>query len=327
MNILFAAHENSWGGFFDIIRSELPQHCFEATGKFQIDSLKGIDVLIPTMSPVTEKILESADRLKLIQQCGSGLETVDIEAAGKRNIRVCNVPTDISGNADSVAELGIYMMIGLSRNIPAMAENMANGKMGEPQGVSLQGKTAGIIGLGGIGKALIRRLKTFDMRILGIKRNNSQSAKKELDLEWVGTPDEIGRLLKESDYVILSLPLTAESRNIIDSETISYMKEGAFIINLSRGGVLNKEALENSLAAGKIAGAGLDVFWEEPPDPGDRIFAYNVMSTPHIGGSTDVSMNGIVKVVSENIRRLEKNQIPLYSNKVSSDLMAPERSQ
>ncbi len=315
MNILFAAHENSWGGFFDIIRSELPQHCFEATGKFQIDSLKGIDVLIPTMSPVTEKILDSADRLKLIQQCGSGLETVDIEAAGKRNIRVCNVPTDISGNADSVAELGIYMMIGLSRNIPAMAENMANGKMGEPQGVSLQGKTAGIIGLGGIGKALIRRLKTFDMRILGIKRNNSQSAKKELDLEWVGTPDEIGRLLKESDYVILSLPLTAESRNIIDRETISYMKEGAFIINLSRGGVLNKEALENSLAAGKIAGAGLDVFWEEPPDPGDRIFAYNVMSTPHIGGSTDVSMNGIVKVVSENIRRLEKNQIPLYSNK------------
>lgn len=178
MNILFAAYENSWGGFFDIIRSEFPHHCFEATGKFQIDSLKGIDVLIPTMSPVTEKILDSADRLKLIQQCGSGLEAVDIEAAGKRNIRVCNVPTEISGNADSVAELGIYMMIGLSRNVPVMANNMANRKMGEPQGISLQGKTAGIIGLGGIGKALIRRLKTFDMRIIGIKRNNTERAKK-----------------------------------------------------------------------------------------------------------------------------------------------------
>ena len=313
MNILFAAYENSWGGFFDIIRSELPHHCFEATGKFQIDSLKGIDVLIPTMSPVTEKILESADRLKLIQQCGSGLEMVDIEAAGKKNIQVCNVPTDISGNADSVAELGIYMMIGLSRNVPVMAKNMSNRKMGEPQGISLQGKTAGIIGLGGIGKALIRRLKTFDMRIIGIKRNNTERAKKELDLAWVGTPDEVGRLLKESDYVLLTLPLTEESKNIIDSDTISYMKEGAFIINLSRGGVINKEALENSLAAGKIAGAGLDVFWEEPPDPDDNIFGYNVMPTPHIGGSTDVSMNGIVKVVSENIRRLEKNQIPLYS--------------
>ena len=313
MNILFAAYENSWGGFFDIIRSELPHHCFEAAGKFQIDNLKGIDVLIPTMSPVTEGILDNADRLKLIQQCGSGLETVDIKAAKKRNIRVCNVPTDISGNADSVAELGIYMMIGLSRNISAMAKSMANGKMGEPQGISLQGKTVGIIGLGGIGKALIRRLKTFNMRIMGIKRNNRESAKKELDLEWVGTPDEIGKLLQESDYVILSLPLTAESRNIISNDTISYMKEGAFIINLSRGGVIDKEALENSLAAGRIAGAGLDVFWEEPPDPDDSIFGYNVMSTPHIGGSTDVSMNGIVRVVSENIRRLEKNQIPLYS--------------
>ena len=204
------------------------------------------------------------------------------------------------------------MMIGLSRNIPVMASNMANRKMGEPQGISLQGKTAGIIGLGGIGTALVKRLKTFDMRIMGIKQNNSEQAKKELGLEWVGTPDDINELLKQSDYVILSLPLTAQSRDIIDQDTISYMKPGAFIINLSRGGVINKGALENALAAGKIAGAGLDVFWEEPPDPGDSLFRYNVMTTPHIAGSTDVSMKGIVKVVSENIRRLERGQAPLY---------------
>ncbi|WP_321495772.1 2-hydroxyacid dehydrogenase [uncultured Desulfobacter sp.] len=313
MKILFAASENSWGGFFDIIRSQLPHHCFEATGNFHIDSLKGIDVLIPTMSAVNEKILESADRLKLIQQCGSGLESVNIEAARKKNIQVCNVPTDISGNADSVAELGIFMMIGLSRNIPGMAKSMANRRMGEPQGISLQGRTAGIIGLGGIGKALIRKLKTFDMRIIGITRSNTERAKNELGLEWTGTPDEISWLLKESDYVILSLPLTDESRNMINADTISYVKEGAFVINLSRGGVINKEALENSLAAGKVAGAGLDVFWKEPPDPSDSIFRYNVMATPHIGGSTDVSMKGIVKVVAENIRRLENNQPPLYS--------------
>jgi phosphoglycerate dehydrogenase-like enzyme len=313
MNILFAAYENSWGGFFNLIRSELPRHSFEAAGKFQIDSLKDIDVLIPTMSPVTEEVLDSADRLKLIQQCGSGLEMVDIEGARKRNILVCNVPTDISGNADSVAELGIYMMIGLSRNVHGMAKSMANGKMGEPRGISLQGKTVGIIGLGGIGKALIRRLKTFNVRIMGIKRNNTDSAKKELDLEWVGTPDEIAILLKEADYVILSLPLTPESKHIINNSTISYMKKGSFIINLSRGGLTDKDALENALASGRIAGAGLDVFWEEPPDPNDSIFRYNIISTPHIAGSTDVSMNGIVKVVAENIRRLERNQTPLYS--------------
>lgn len=313
MNILFSAYENSWGGFFKIIRSELPHHRFEATGKFQIDNLKGIDVLIPTMSLVTEGILDSADRLKLIQQCGSGLETVDIESAGKRNIPVCNVPTEISGSADSVAELGIYMMIGLSRNITGMAKSMADGKMGEPQGISLKGRTVGIIGLGGIGKALIRRLKAFDVRIMGIRRKYRENSKKELDIEWVGTPDEIGRLLQKANYVILSLPLTAESKNIINSDTISHMKKGSFIINLSRGEVIDKKALENSLATGRIVGAGLDVFWDEPPDPDDSIFRYNVISTPHIAGSTDVSMNGIVKAVSENIRRLERNQTPLYS--------------
>ena len=148
---------------------------------------------------------------------------------------------------------------------------------------------------------------------MGIRRQHRENSKTEMDIEWVGTPDEINRLLQEADYVILSLPLTAESKNIINNDTISHMKRGSFIINLSRGGVIDKKALENSLATGRIAGAGLDVFWEEPPDPDDSIFRYNVMSTPHIAGSTDVSMNGIVKAVSENIRRLERNQTPLYS--------------
>ena len=160
---------------------------------------------------------------------------------------------------------------------------------------------------------MIRRLKTFDMRIMGIKQNNPAQAKKELDLAWAGTPDDMDVMLQESDYVILSLPLTAKSRDIIDARAISYMKKGVFIINLSRGGVINKEALDHALATGKIAGAGLDVFWEEPPDPDDKIFQYNVIATPHIAGSTDVSMQGIVKVVAENIRRLADNQTPLYS--------------
>ena len=102
MKILFAASENAWGGFLGLIRSELPQHHFEATGRFEVDDLKGFEVLIPTMSPVTEDLLEKNDRLRLIQQCGSGLEGVDLQAARKLNIWVANVPADISGNADSV---------------------------------------------------------------------------------------------------------------------------------------------------------------------------------------------------------------------------------
>jgi phosphoglycerate dehydrogenase-like enzyme len=312
MKILFAAHERSWGGFFGMIQSELTEHQFEATGRFGVDSLKGYDILIPTMCTVTREMMESGDRLKLIQQCGSGLEGVDIPAARDLNIFVANVPTDLSGNAGSVAELGIYMLIGLSRDMRGMAKSLVNRKMGEPQGRALGGKTVGLVGLGGIGQALIKRLKTFDVRLIAIKRNNPEKAMKMHDLEWVGAPGDLPELLGRSDYVMLCLPVTTETRHLMNHETFPHMKQGAFLINLARGGLVDRDALEDALATGRIAGAGLDVFWEEPPDPNDPIFAYNVLATPHIGGSTDVSMQGIVKAVAENIRKIENNQKPLH---------------
>lgn len=315
MKILFAAHERSWGGFFGMIRSELPEHQFEATGRFGVDSLKGCDILIPTMCQVTRELLETADRLKLIQQCGSGLEGVDIPAAIERNIHVANVPTDLSGNAGSVAELGIFMLIGLSRDLRGMAKSLANSKMGEPQGRALSGKTIGLVGLGGIGQAIIGRLKPFGVRLIAIKRSGQEKAMKAHGLEWVGTPGDLSVLLGRSDFVILCLPVSNETRHLMNRETFSHMKQGAFLINLARGGLVDRDALADALASGKIAGAGLDVFWEEPPDPNDPVFAYNVLATPHIGGSTDVSMQGIVKVVAENIRRIENSMKPLHLKK------------
>lgn len=312
MKILFAAHENAWGGFLGLLKNELPQHEFEASGRFGFESLKGFDVLVPTMSAVNREHLSGSDRLRLIQQCGAGLEAVDLQTAAEMSIRVANVPTDISGNADSVAELGIYMMIGLSRDSRKMASCLANRQMGVPQGRALSGKTVGIIGLGGIGRALARRLKAFNVHLIGIKRHHPQKAKSELGLEWVGTPEDMKELLGRSDYVVLCLPLTAASRNMMGRHTFDMMKGDSILINLSRGGLVDRGALEDALAKGKIGGAGLDVFWEEPPDPDDPIFKYNVMATPHVGGVTDVSIQGIVRAVAENIRRLETGQDLLY---------------
>jgi phosphoglycerate dehydrogenase-like enzyme len=311
MRILFAAHENAWGGFLAAIKSELPKHEWEASGRFGFDTLKGYDVLIPTMSEVNRRHLSESDCLRLIQQCGAGLEGVDLKAARDMNIWVANVPT-VFGNADSVAELGIYLMIGLSRDVKGMAASLANRQMGYPTGRALSGKTVGIIGLGGIGRALIRKLKAFDVHLIGIKRQDPQRAKAELGLEWAGTLDNMNELLGRSDFVILCLPLTAENRNLIGQEAFMAMKRDAFLINLSRGGLVDRNALEDALASNRIAGAGLDVFWEEPPDPDDPIFKYNVLATPHIAGSTDVSIRNIVKVAAENIRRLEKRQEPLH---------------
>jgi phosphoglycerate dehydrogenase-like enzyme len=313
MKICFAAPENAWGGALGLLRAALPQHEFVALGSFSLESLHGYDVVIPTMSRVTEKLLTTADRLRLIQQVGSGLEGVDIEAARKRGIRVANVPTDSCGNADSVAELGIYMMIGLARGFRGMATSFANRRIGEPRGTTLMGKTVGIVGLGGIGKALARRLKAFDVRLVGIRRGDPEETASDLGLDWAGRSQDLERLLGLSDFVVLCLPLSSESRNLMNEKTFASMKRSGFLINLSRGGIVDRAALEKALATGQIAGAGLDVYWEEPVDPDDPIFRYNVFTTPHIGGSTDVSITGIVQVVADNIRRIEKNQEPLYA--------------
>jgi phosphoglycerate dehydrogenase-like enzyme len=312
MKILFAAPENAWGGFLPKIRQVLPEHTFEVTGRFGVDSLKGIQILIPTMTSISREMLTEADELLLIQQCGVGLEGVDLEAARDLKIKVANVPSDISGNADSVAELGIYLMIGLARGVRQMAQSLADRKMGQPQGRALRGLTVGLVGLGGIGQALIRRLKSFNVQLLGLKRNNPQKAKDELGLDWAGGPEDLEKLLKMADFVVLCLPLSPDSKQLMNRRTLALMKQEAFLINLSRGGLVDRNALEEALASGQIAGAGLDVFWEEPPDPQDPIFQYNVLATPHIAGSTDVSMRGIVQAVAENIRRIEQTQEPLY---------------
>jgi phosphoglycerate dehydrogenase-like enzyme len=312
MKICFAAPEKAWGGALGLLRVALPEHEFVALGSYVLESLRGYDVVIPTMSRVTEPLLATADRLQLIQQVGSGLEGVDIVAARMRGIRVANVPTDSCANADSVAELGIYMMIGLARNFRGMAASFANRRIGEPLGTTLMGKTVGIVGLGGIGKALAKRLRAFDVRLIGVKRDNPGRAATDLGLDWAGGSQDLARLLGLSDFVVLCLPLSTESRSLMNEKTFASMRKGSFLINLSRGGIVDRNALENALSTGQIAGAGLDVYWEEPVDPKDPIFRYNVFTTPHIGGSTDVSITGIVQVVADNIRRVEKNEEPLH---------------
>lgn len=325
MNILFAAPADSWGGFFELLQADLAGHRLQATGRFGIDTLEGIDVLVPAMSEVSRETLASADRLQLIQQCGAGLDRVDLEAAARMNIPVANVPSGISGNAESVAELGIYLMIGLLRDVRAMSASLRHRVIGEPAGRALAGRTVGIVGLGGIGRALVERLRPFGVNLAGIKRTDPERAGHELGLQWTGGPRDLHGLLGMSDIVVLCLPLTPSTHGLMNRAAFDSMKEGALLINLSRGGLVDADALRDALASGRIGGAGLDVFWEEPPDPEDRIFGFNVLATPHIGGSTDRSLEGIRRIVVENIRMLEKGLKPLHvMNAASMDASATQ---
>ncbi|WP_277914990.1 NAD(P)-dependent oxidoreductase, partial [Erwinia billingiae] len=174
MRVLIAAEENAWGGMIQQFRHTLPDVEFTASAGHAAESLAGYDALIPGMAKVTPELLKTADRLKLIQQAGAGLEGVDLASAKALGIQVANVPSDRSGNADSVAELGIWMMIGLARKAREIPEMIATRQLGLPVGMGLMGKTVGLVGLGGIGKALAKRLAPFGVRLIGVKRTADQ---------------------------------------------------------------------------------------------------------------------------------------------------------
>ena len=312
MRVLIAAEENAWGGVVQQLRQQLPDIEFVASAGHAAHSLAGFDVLIPGMAKVDAGLLQTADRLRLIQQAGAGLEGVDLRSAEARGIKVANVPSETSGNADSVAELGIWMMIGLARQAWELPQSFAQRRLGQPTGLGLMGKTVGLIGLGGIGQALSKRLAAFGVRLIGVRREPDPAFAARHQLDWLGSMAQLPELLAQSDFVILSLPDNPQTHQIIDRQALAQMKAGSFLINLGRGGLTEKQALLAALDSGHLAGAGLDVFWQEPPDPQDAIFRHNVIATPHIGGVTDISLSGNVAGVCENIRRLRDGEEILH---------------
>ena len=262
------------------------------------------DVLIPAMARVDGEFMDRVRGLRLIQQWGAGLEGVDIPAASTRGIAVANVPSAESGNAESVAEWCIMAAIAVSRRLPVLLRGIRTGdSWGGPIGRALLGRTAAVIGLGGIGQALVRRLQPFGMRVLGIKRHSDAALARRLGLAWMGGQDELHRALRDSDYVFLCLPVNECTRGIIDERALALMPAHACIINPGRGSLLNENALLAALEQNRLLGAGLDVFEHEPLDPGSPLLDDDrVVATPHVAGVTDVSYRGIAAGVAENVR-------------------------
>ena len=264
------------------------------------------EVLIPMMSRIDGPLMNRVRDLRLIQQWGAGLDGVDIEAASARGIAVANVPTAESGNADSVAEWCVMAALALSRRLPQMADSMrAGAPWGVPCGQALRGRTAGIVGLGGIGQALAARLRPFGMRMMGLQRRPDLSLIGRIGLEWVGGIHQLPELLRESNYLFLCVPLTDETRGFIDAKAISLLPPDSCVINAGRGALLRETALLDALESGHLMGAALDVYQSEPLDPGSRLLGrLDVLTTPHIAGVTDVSYAGISRVVADNIQRV-----------------------
>lgn len=257
---------------------------------------------MPSVARITADVIAAAPRLKAIVQFGAGLDNVDREAAAARGIEVRNVP---GANAQAVAELALFLMLALARRLPLHARSFASRVVGDPPGTELAGKTLGVIGLGASGRNLARMARGIGMDVIALRRTTNAEANPDPDASWVGGPGDLPALLARADYVSLHLPTSAETRGMMNAAAFHAMKPSAFLINVGRGDLVDRAALADALAAKTIAGAGLDVYWDEPPDPADPLLAMeSVVATPHVGGVTHEALDRIATRVAGILKEI-----------------------
>jgi D-3-phosphoglycerate dehydrogenase len=272
------------------------------------EQVSDVDVIIPAVSEIGADVINAADNLKLIIQVGVGLDTVDIDAATKRNIYVANAPY---GSATSMGELTLAFILMLSRKLNEAQENLRKGIFFLPLGSELGGKTLGLIGLGHSGKEAATRAKSFGMNVIANDKYHDKIDFPHVDS--LSGVEDLDKILTESDFVSIHCPLNDETRNMIGYEQMCKMKETAFLINIARAGLVNEADLLRALKENKIAGAGLDVFWEEPLSlDSEWLKLDNVVLMPHIATSTDESRTRNFVQVARDIKRLANGEKPEF---------------
>jgi D-3-phosphoglycerate dehydrogenase len=265
------------------------------------DELKGIikdydGLAIRSATKVTREIIDHAEKLSVIGRAGIGLDNVDIPAASKRGIVCMNTP---GGNTITTGEHTIAMMFSLARKVPQATASMKAGKWEKNKfmGAELYNKILGIVGIGRVGTIVADRALGLKMNVIAYDPFISPEAAEKLGITLV-TLDE---LLQKSDFISVHTPMTKETRGIINAAAFAKMKQGVFIINCARGGIINEKDLHDSLVSGKVAGAALDVFEEEPTKNTELISLSNVICTPHLGASTDEAQINVAIAIAEQI--------------------------
>lgn len=271
------------------------------------------DVLLVRSVPVTREVIDAAPRLRLIQRPGVHLEGVDLDYAAAKKIPVCNVPASLTHGGDDVAEHVMFLALALAKRYREALVSLGTRRVGTPSTHVLRGKVFGIVGLGRTGSAVVQMARGFGMRIWAVKRSMRPGMREAMGLEWLETERHLPELLRESDFVSLHVPLNQETEGLIGAAEIALMKPTAFLINVARGRVIDRDALRLALGEGRLAGAGLDVFWDEPIDPADPLLAMpNVIATPHVANMTMESIETIARAAADNICRVQEGLPPLH---------------
>ena len=212
-----------------------------------------------------------------------------------------------------MAEFAIAQMLMLARDMPRGIDAFREKRLGVPLGRSLWKSTVVILGYGGIGQEIARRLAGFGVRIIAISRRGPGRGTANDSSVFVDrhvAQDEMLDVIGEGDYVVVAAPASAENLGLVNGQVFAHMKRGAFILNIARGPVIDYESIVAALESGQVGGAALDVFWSEPFDPNDRLLEHNVIATPHIAGVTDTSFAGIGAAVAANIERIREGAKP-----------------
>jgi D-3-phosphoglycerate dehydrogenase len=275
-----------------------PDQIAEKIGNYEV-------VVVRSRTKITKDLIQRADKCKIIARVGVGLDNIDQDAAKEKNIRVINA---VEGAMNAVAELVVGLMLSLAREIPRADREVRNGNWikKELMGTELRGKYLGIVGLGNIGKRLGRLAKSFNMNIIGY---DVVPIDEEFSKEVGLMKADLGTLLASADYVSLHVPLLDSTKHMINAEKIATMKNTSRVINTSRGGVIDEDALYDALKNGNLGGAALDVFEIEPATSNKLRELPNFISTPHMGAQTKEAQSLAANVIAEKIIQILRGVI------------------
>ena len=261
-------------------------------------------LVVRSATDVNAKLIEAAQKLRVIGRAGVGVDNVDAEAATRKGIVVMNTP---GANAIAVAEHTLGLMLSLARFIPKADQTTRAGKWEKKslQGTELRGKTLGIIGLGRVGVEVARRAKAFGMKVLAYDPFVSQQLARDLEIELAA----LDALYTASDYISLHVGLTPQTTGMINAASIAKMKKGVRLVNCARGELIDDAALLAALNSGQVAGVALDVFTQEPPKENPLLTAANVIATPHIAGSTNEAQELVGVQIALQVREYLKRGV------------------
>ena len=248
-------------------------------GENPAEYLKDADGVIASLESYTKEIFAAAKSLKIISRYGVGYDAIDLAAAKEANVAVAITP---GANSESAADLAMALMLGAARHVPFMDSAVRAGGSTRPLGIEMWKKTIGIIGMGRIGMGVARRASGFDMRILCFDSIKDRAFAEKYNVQCV----PLDTLLSESDFITIHVPLTPDTRNMIDSAAFSKMKKTAVLVNTARGGIVDEDALAAALSQGRIAACGLDVTSEKLTAESVLCKLPNCVLTPHAGAAT-----------------------------------------